>query len=324
MPSDESAARLATAPDPLPDALELLRAFRSVVWAEFDSADRLTGSNLGFRALAPHRAGMPDPDRAAGVFAAPTLAELRARPVDALGVAYRGLLTVVDANDRALSLRGAVARRGDALVVLAEHATEDVQAALDAVLKLNEELADTQRELVLARRRLEAREEALKTLAATDALTGLPNRRAFLEQLEAASQRVARGHAAALLMLDLDDFKQTNDRWGHPTGDAHLIAVAHAMRASVRAYDVPARFAGDEFAVLLPDADLDEAAEVATRLLAAARATRSDAVPDGVPISVGAIVLRDGEPTQEAIQRVDRALYAAKHAGRGRAVAADD
>jgi diguanylate cyclase len=96
------------------------------------------------------------------------------------------------------------------------------------------------------------------------------------------------------------------------------------MRASVRAYDVPARFAGDEFAVLLPDADLDEAAEVATRLLAAARATRSDAVPDGVPISVGAIVLRDGEPTQEAIQRVDRALYAAKHAGRGRAVAADD
>ncbi len=324
MPSDERSDDLVVGSGSPPDALALLRAFRTVVWAAFDERGRLTGANLGFAALAHQLDGAPDPERAAGVFASPTLEELFARPVDAEGVAYRGLLTVVDANERALSLRGAAARRGDGLVVLAEHATEETQAALDAVLRLNEELADTQRELVLARRRLEAREEALKTLAATDALTGLANRRAFLDHLEASTQRVTRGHAAALLMLDIDDFKQTNDRWGHPTGDAHLIAVAHAMRASVRAYDVPARFAGDEFAVLLPDADLDHASEVADRLLTAARAPRGADVPNGVQVSIGAIVLRDGEPAEEAIKRVDRALYAAKHAGRGRVVAADD
>lgn len=324
MPSDERVDRLEVATGSASDPLAVLRAFRTVVWAAFDEHGRLTGSNLGFAALAPQRDGAPDPLRAADVFADPTVAELLANPVDEQGVSYRGLLTVVDANERALSLRGAVARRGDGIVVLAEHAAEETQDALDAVLRLNGELSDTQRELVVARRRLEAREEALKTLAATDVLTGLANRRAFLEQLQASVQRVSRGHAAGLLMLDIDDFKQTNDRWGHATGDAHLIAVAHAMRASVRAYDVPARFAGDEFAVLLPDADLDHATEVAGRLLAAARKPRGADVPHGVQISIGAIVLRDGEPADEAIKRVDRALYAAKYAGRGRVVAADD
>ena len=194
----------------------------------------------------------------------------------------------------------------------------------DAVLRLTEELAAAQRELAAARRRLEAREEALKTLAANDALTGLANRRTFLDQLEAVTRRVARGHAAALLMLDIDDFKQTNERWGHKTGDAHLLAVAHAMRETVRAYDVPARLAGDEFAILLPDASLADASEVAGRLLTAARSPRGADVPNGVQVSIGAIVLRDGEPAEEAIKRVDRALYAAKHAGRGRVVTADD
>ncbi len=324
MPSDERTDDLAVASGGPSDPLAMLRGFRSVVWAAFDDHGRLTGANLGFAALAPQCDGAPDPERAAEVFASPTLDELRVHPVDADGVVYRGLLTVVDANERAVSLRGAAAWRGDGLVVLAEHATEETQQALDAVLRLNEELADTQRALVVARRRLEAREEALKTLAATDALTGLANRRAFLDQLEAATQRVARGHAAALLMLDIDEFKQTNDRWGHPTGDAHLIAVAHAMRASLRAYDVPARVAGDEFAVLLPDADLDHATEVAGRLLTATLTPRGADVPNGVQVSIGAIVLRDGEPSDEAIKRVDRALYAAKHAGRGRVVAADD
>jgi diguanylate cyclase (GGDEF)-like protein len=177
---------------------------------------------------------------------------------------------------------------------------------------------------VVARRRLEAREEALRTLATTDALTGLANRRAFLERLEATVQQVTRGHTAALLMLDIDEFKRTNDRWGHATGDAHLLAVAHAMRESVRAYDVPARLAGDEFVMILPDATLADAAEVAGRLLAAARMPRGADVPNGVPLSIGAVALRDGEAADDVLKRADQALYAAKRAGRGRVVASDD
>lgn len=324
MPSDDAPEARAAASGGAADPYAVLRAFRTVVWATFDDRGRLTGSNEGFAALAPRRDGAPDPLRAAAVLVDPPLAELLARAPDAEGLIYRGLLTVVDADDRSLSLRGAAAWRGADLVVLAEHTTEETQAALEGVLRLNEELADAQRELVLARRRLEAREEALRTLATTDPLTGLANRRAFFDQLDATLHRVARGHAAALLMLDVDRFKETNDRWGHAIGDAHLLAVAHAMRASVRAYDLPARFAGDEFVVILPDATLDDATEVAGRILVAARTPRGDDVPDGVALSIGAIVLRDGEPATEAMKRVDRALYAAKDGGRGRVVAHDD
>ncbi len=324
MPSDERDDALASAAGAASDPFSMLRAFRAIVWATFDDFGRLTASNAGFDALATRRGGGPDPAGAARVFVDPKVGELLALTADAQGVVYRGLLTVVGTNDRHLSLRGAAARREGALIVLAEHAIEETQEALEAVLKLNEELADTQRELVVARRRLEAREEALRTLAATDTLTGLPNRRTFLDLLDATVQRVARGQRAALLMLDVDDFKQVNDRLGHATGDAHLRAVAHAMRSSVRAYDLPARLAGDEFAVLLPDASLTDATEVAGRLLANALTPHGADVPNGVPLSIGVIVLRDGEPADEAMKRVDLALYSAKDAGRGRVVTADD
>jgi diguanylate cyclase (GGDEF)-like protein len=163
---------------------------------------------------------------------------------------------------------------------------------------------------VTERREYEAR---LRHLADHDALTGLLNRRAFEESLEAHVARARRyGAAGALLLLDLDGFKDVNDTLGHHAGDALLIRVAGALGDRLRETDVLARLGGDEFAVLLP-MESGEAAELVARALV-------DVVRGldaGVTVSVGVAVVDSGEVTAEGLMiDADRAMYAAKGAGR--------
>ena len=114
-----------------------------------------------------------------------------------------------------------------------------------------------------------AQRVGLKEDARRDSLTGLQNRRAFDESLEAAAVASARtGDALALVVLDLDDFKGINDRFGHPEGDACLVAVARVLDSGVRGVDATFRWGGDEFAALLRGADADEAADVCARVVA--------------------------------------------------------
>ncbi len=109
--------------------------------------------------------------------------------------------------------------------------------------------------------------DALRTAAATDSLTGIANRRAFMDRLE---QEVARSRRTprpvTIVLLDLDGFKQINDTDGHHAGDDVLVAVARALTRHRRASDLAARYGGDEFALLLPETDRDEATAVVTRL----------------------------------------------------------
>ncbi len=119
---------------------------------------------------------------------------------------------------------------------------------------------------------------AAQALAARDGLTSLLNHQAFQERLEEEVARVARdGPPVALCMVDLDDFGAINNSHGHQVGDAVLVAVAEALRASVRDVDVAARYGGDEFAVILPGATLHEAVAIAERVGAAIAAVMSDA-----------------------------------------------
>lgn len=161
-----------------------------------------------------------------------------------------------------------------------------------------------------------AAEELVRHQALHDALTGLPNRTLFLDRVSVALEQARRGRARpAILYLDLDDFKEVNDRRGHAAGDAVLRTIAQRLRGIVRASDSIARWGGDEFVILLTDARSPEDAEGVARLVVA---TVGEPVPvEGVQVRVGTSVgvacwPEDGEDADSLLSRADAALYQAK------------
>jgi diguanylate cyclase (GGDEF)-like protein len=162
--------------------------------------------------------------------------------------------------------------------------------------------------------------------AVTDELTGLTNHGRFQELLGAEAEQVRRyHHPLGLIMLDIDDFKAINDTYGHLQGDLVLKAVAHVVRDNSREADTPARYGGEEMALILPHTDLDGAYAIAERVRAAIETLRIPRI-DGAgglltTASVGVAATRDG--TREAlISDADAALYEAKRQGKNRTVRA--
>jgi len=154
-----------------------------------------------------------------------------------------------------------------------------------------------------------------------DPLTGLPNRRAFEEDLAREAARAARtGASLSVVMLDVDRFKAVNDGHGHAAGDSVLRAVAARAAAAIRAGDLLARVGGEEFAILLPGADLARAAEAAERVRAtlAERPVEAGGTALAVTASLGCAALASGEAPEALVARADARLYAAKGAGRNR------
>jgi diguanylate cyclase (GGDEF)-like protein/PAS domain S-box-containing protein len=171
--------------------------------------------------------------------------------------------------------------------------------------------------------RREAR-EALRRSLSYDELTGLCNRRAFIQAAQQELLRVARAPAPlSLAVIDADHFKRINDSHGHAAGDAVLRHLAAGLRASFRTLDVVARFGGEEFVALLPGTSIEGAEAVAQRLCQslAAQAVRVDGTPIRCTVSVGVAALADAGDTLEALMaRADAALFAAKAAGRNRVI----
>jgi diguanylate cyclase (GGDEF)-like protein len=165
---------------------------------------------------------------------------------------------------------------------------------------------------------------AAEAQASTDALTGLPNRRYFDEFVSLLARRRRAGDAVGILMVDIDKFKVLNDTHGHATGDEVLRAVAGAIVSAVREDDVPARFGGEEFVILLRNPDPGVAVEVGERIRVAVRGLDLGRFGvRGVSVSVGVAVAEGpDEPIDELIETADQALYRAKRAGRDRVVAA--
>jgi diguanylate cyclase (GGDEF)-like protein len=160
--------------------------------------------------------------------------------------------------------------------------------------------------------------------ASTDALTGLPNRRYFDEFCGLVARRRRADDAVGVLMIDVDRFKALNDRHGHAAGDEVLRAIASAIAGAVREDDVPARFGGEEFAVLLRNPGLGVALDIAERVRAAVAGLdlRRQGIV-GVTVSVGvAVADHPDQPIAELLDAADRALYRAKRAGRDRVIAA--
>jgi diguanylate cyclase (GGDEF)-like protein len=161
----------------------------------------------------------------------------------------------------------------------------------------------------------------VRHLADLDALTGLHNRRYFHETLEREVSRAQRyGRRLALVVLDLDDFKQINDRDGHLAGDQVLTQVAERMRAAIRSADVACRVGGDEFAVILPESTVVDADQLYVRIAGAVAAAPLTA-EGPLRLSGGLAELRPGDDGLALFDRADGALYRAKEEGKGRAAA---
>lgn len=157
--------------------------------------------------------------------------------------------------------------------------------------------------------------------AITDGLTGLLNNRELRRRLAVEHAHYRRlGKSFALLLIDLDHFKQINDSLGHQHGDGILLGVADIVRATIRAHDVAARYGGDELAVIALEAGSDEAAELANRLLEGVRRAGLSAMPGKIAtLSIGvAACPGDATSVEELIMAADQALYLAKRGGRNR------
>lgn len=181
---------------------------------------------------------------------------------------------------------------------------------------------DKSRRIELQRAELEARNVELTHLASHDPLTGLVNRRRFgaLAEHELAAAR-REGWPVALVQLDIDDFKGVNDRLGHPVGDAVLRELSNLLSGRLRDSDVLARWGGEEFLALLPRTDLVGASGIAEQLrraVAAATFAAPEAVTVTVSVGVALVDTEDSKAITEAYRDADRALLAAKRAGRDR------
>ncbi len=185
---------------------------------------------------------------------------------------------------------------------------------------LHDELENKVEQLDNARKRLQQ-------LAVTDGLTELYNYRYFRTQLEHELARAGRHQLKlSLIMLDIDFFKNYNDTNGHPAGDEVLAKIAKAVKENIRKIDVPCRYGGEEFILILPDTDKSAAVVVAEKirkLIEAMPFRNEQAQPNGrLTVSIGvATYPEDGKTSNQLIENVDRNLYAAKQTGRNKVVA---
>ena len=209
-------------------------------------------------------------------------------------IANRSLLLIVSDPDRpSVSLPLMIGGIGISLAALL--------AALVVVWTRNERLQELRRE------------------ARQDPLTGLKNRRSFEEDLRREMARSRRqGTPGAMLMIDLDHFKQVNDTRGHPAGDRLICEIAAILQRRVRQSDILARLGGDEFAVVLPNADATEARLVAESIVATIREHGEEGDGDGVTASIGIAAFGDDprRSSESIVSAADTAMYAAKDAGR--------
>jgi diguanylate cyclase len=224
-----------------------------------------------------------------------------------------------DVSDHAAKVNEIAADFRSADRTTAGAADAAINSALDRILAAN---ADLQRRLEVAEKQIEVQAEEIRsheTEARTDSLTGLSNRRAFDDEMRRRVSEFERKKIPfTLVMLDIDHFKKFNDTHGHQVGDEVLRTVARVLKQQSRDMDLPCRYGGEEFAVILPSTEIDGACIVAERIREAIEAsvTACDGKTLKVTSSLGlAEVLINDNPTR-VIKRADEALYKSKEAGR--------
>ena len=186
---------------------------------------------------------------------------------------------------------------------------------------LNEELTNLSRELNKKNIALERANATITRLSRTDAMTGLPNRGYFMEVLKKNFSYSNRQQVPlSIIMADLDYFKSVNDTYGHQVGDQVLISFARLLQEESREEDLPARFGGEEFIILLPHTVLEEAVAMAERIRKKLEGREMPSTGVTVTASLGVVQLEEGDTMDSLLKRVDEALYRAKEEGRNQVV----
>lgn len=298
----------------------LLMELSSVVAARLDGRGNVIEANRGFSLLM----GDSNKDFArtnvSRKFVNPTFEQvLNLASDDTQPVLYQGIMTLGDITVNNRSVHGSVFYRQGEYWLIAEHDIDDLERLNAAVLSLNDELAQTHRDLVKANNHLKRKEAEITHLMLTDTLTDMPNRRHFEQVVEREMKHVHRHHAPLCFALaDIDHFKIVNDTYGHDAGDAVLQEVAVCIKENLRDTDFAARWGGEEFAVMLVNSDTDKAASVVDRLRRAIEDTHVNAIDRNVTISIGLAQFQDYDSLESVLKRADEFLYQSKKDGRNR------
>ncbi len=293
----------------------------AVAVATLNEDSTLVEANLGFLRLVKVEGQESIGARVNRFFAQPDFATLIRRAPAPDGEIYRGLLTMGEHVGRARSLRTRVWRVSERIHLLAEYEIEELEELYDKVLELNRDYATAQHLLAQTNLKLQQREAQIVEMSLIDPLTGVGNRRRLDQALGIEIARANRtvGRLCAF-MADLDHFKRVNDIYGHEAGDSVLAAFGRLLREQMRPTDIVTRFGGEEFVVLMPDTDLENAVAAAERVRVAFAALRVKPLPDPVTASFGVAEFAAGEQGDDLLRRIDQALYAAKRSGRNRVV----
>ena len=203
----------------------------------------------------------------------------------------------------------ACCRPDGAIVLIGEQLMVDDVAS--ALMHVNQDM-------VREHRRIDRERGRLDRMTQEDALTGVANRRAFEMRLGAEVRGGPLDSPFAIVMLDLDHFKDLNDRHGHPVGDVVLQWLGGLLRTAARRSDFVARYGGEEFVAILRDAGLDDGLAWAERLRLEIRAESPPGLAETVTATLGVAAWEPGESARDVVRRADEALYRAKRAGRDR------
>lgn len=299
-----------------------LQELSSVVIALLDENGNVLAANRGFLRMAPPPEASGEPWDVRSLFVNPRLEDVQSLVPYHGGalLLYRGILNVTQDDQPCRSLQGHIYRwQQGRLLVAAEYDVEGLEMLGATVMQLNEELAETQRQLLRASRELKRNEATIRELMHTDSLTGVGNRRRLDEALASEVERGRRdGDDLCLLITDLDHFKEVNDRYDHTLGDEVLKRFATLLCDHCRQSDLVARFGGEEFVLLLPDANLESAVACAERIRQ--RLESQPLVPQvgRVTASFGVAMLAADEEGGDLLRRADQALYRSKKEGRNR------
>ena len=299
-----------------------LQELGSVLIALLDQDGLILAANQGFLRLVTPTVAFDRPWNARTLLVNPRLEDVQALVPYHGGtlLLYRGLLNIARADGESRSLQGHIYRwQQGRLLVAAEYDVEGLEILGATVLQLNEELAQTQRQLLRANRELRRTESVIQELMNTDPLTGVGNRRRLNEALAAEVERSRRHrHPFCLLIADLDHFKDVNDLHGYAVGDEVLKFFAVLLREHSRQSDQVARFGGEEFVLLLPDTVLESAVACAERIRQRLEWQPLTPRSGRITASFGVAMLAGDEKSDELLRRADQALHRSKREGRNR------